>query len=89
MPFAMTLACFAMGLTFEEALSAATVNGAYSLDRNASIGSLEPGKLMDAVIIAGEAINLIRVGTASIAGVVKRGNLVFRTSILETRSSNS
>ena len=33
MPFAMTLGCFAMGLTFEEALSAATINGAYSLDR--------------------------------------------------------
>ena len=33
MPFAMTLACFGMGLTFEEALVAATINGAYSLDR--------------------------------------------------------
>ena len=32
MPFAMTLACFAMGLTFEEALVAATINGAWSLD---------------------------------------------------------
>ena len=50
MPFAMTLACFGMGLTFEEALAAATINGAYSLDRHASVGSLEPGKLMDAVL---------------------------------------
>ena len=83
MPFAMTLGCFAMGLTFEETLSAATINGAYSLDRDASIGSLEPGKIMDAVLIAGDAIDLIRVGTASIAGVVKRGNLVFRTSSLD------
>ena len=33
MPFAMTLACFGMGLTFEEALVAATINGAASLDR--------------------------------------------------------
>ena len=29
MPFAMALACFGMGLTFEEALAAATINGAY------------------------------------------------------------
>ena len=36
MPFAMTLACFGMGLTFEEALVAATINGAYSLDRAAT-----------------------------------------------------
>ncbi len=38
MPFAMTLACFAMGLTFEEALAAATINGAYSLDRHDRVG---------------------------------------------------
>src|SRR6185436_6590659 len=34
MPFAMTLACFGMGLTFDEALVGATINGAYSLDRH-------------------------------------------------------
>ena len=72
MPFAMTLACFGMGLTFEEALVAATINGAYSLDRAASVGSLEPGKLMDAVLVAGDAIDLIRVGAPSIAAVIKR-----------------
>jgi imidazolonepropionase len=80
MPFAMTLGCFAMGLTFEEALSAATINGAYSLDRDKSIGSLEPGKLMDAVLIAGDAIDLIRVGTAPISQVIKRGRVVYGAS---------
>jgi imidazolonepropionase len=76
MPFAMTLACFSMGMTFEEALAGATINAAYSLDRAASVGSLEPGKLMDAVLVAGDAIDLIRVGAASIAGVIKRGTIV-------------
>jgi imidazolonepropionase len=76
MPFAMTLACFAMGLTFEEALVAATINGAYSLDRHASVGSLEAGKLMDAVLIDGDTIDLIRVGAATISGVIKRGRLL-------------
>jgi imidazolonepropionase len=75
-PFAMTLACFAMGLTFEEALCAATINGACSLDRQSTVGSLEPGKLMDAVLIDGDAIDLIRVGAASIARVIKRGKIV-------------
>jgi len=75
-PFAMTLGCFAMGLTFEEALVAATINGACSLDRQASVGSLEAGKLMDAVLIDGDAIDLIRVGAASIAAVIKRGSIV-------------
>jgi imidazolonepropionase len=75
MPFAMTLGCFGMGLTFEEALCAATVNGAYALDRDTTVGSLEPGKLMDAVLIAGEAIELIRVGAAAVTGVIKRGQI--------------
>jgi imidazolonepropionase len=85
MPFAMTLACFAMGLTFEEALVAATINGASGLERQATAGSLEPGKLMDAVLIAGDAIDLIRVGVPAIAAVVKRGKIVFPTANPENR----
>jgi imidazolonepropionase len=73
MPFAMTLACFAMGLTFEEALVAATLNAAYSLDRHASAGSLEPGKPLDAVLVDGPAINLLRVNASPIRAVFKCG----------------
>lgn len=76
MPFAMALGCFAMGLTFEEALAAATINGAWSLDRADRAGSLEPGKQMDAVVVDGDAINLIRVDAAPIRAVIKRGTLV-------------
>jgi imidazolonepropionase len=76
MPFAMTLACFGMNMTFEEALIASTINAAWSLDRADDAGSLEPGKLADAVIVYGDPINLIRVGASSIAGVVKRGTIV-------------
>src|SRR4029079_9307910 len=53
MPFAMALACFAMGLTFEEALAGATINAACSLDRQSRVGSLEAGKQMDAVVVRG------------------------------------
>jgi imidazolonepropionase len=76
MPFAMTLACFAMHMTFEEALAAATINAAWSIDRSDRVGSLEAGKQMDAVLVNGDAINLIRVGASSIAGVIKRGTCV-------------
>ena len=76
MPFAMTLACFAMQMTFEEALAAATINAAWSVDRSDRVGSLEPGKQMDAVLVNGDAINLIRVGARSVAGVIKRGTCV-------------
>lgn len=79
MPFAMTLACFGMGLTFEEALIAATINAAASLDRHDRVGSLEPGKQMDAVIVGGPAIDLIRVGADVIRAVVKKGTVVYDT----------
>lgn len=76
MPFAISLACFGMNMTFEEALAGATLNAAASLDLEDEIGSLEPGKLGDAVIVRGDATELLRVGTPSIAAVVKRGTLV-------------
>lgn len=78
MPFAMTLACFSMGMTFEESLTAATLNAAYAIDRDADAGSLETGKLMDAVIVRGEAVDLLRVGAPVIAAVVKNGRVVAR-----------
>lgn len=76
MPFVMTLGCFGMGLTFEEALVGATLNAAYSLDRHARVGSLEPGKQMDAVILHGRAIELIRIGAETIRAVIKKGRVV-------------
>ena len=76
MPFAMTLACFGMGLTFEEALVAATINAAYALDRDQRVGSLEVGKQMDAVVVSGPAIDLIRVGAETIRAVIKKGRIV-------------
>ncbi len=76
MPFAMTLACFGMGLTFEESLAAATINGAYSLDRHDRVGSLESGKQFDAVLINGPATSLLRINAQPIAAVFKKGDIV-------------
>jgi imidazolonepropionase len=76
MPFAMTLACFAMQMTLEETLIASTLNAAWSLDRDETIGSLEPGKLMDAVVVQGGLVELLRIGTPAIRTVIKRGTIV-------------
>jgi imidazolonepropionase len=76
MPFAITLACFGMKLTLEEALVAATLNAAWSIDRADRAGSLEVGKLMDAVVIDGELVDLIRVGAAAVRTVIKAGRVV-------------
>jgi len=77
MPFALSLACFGMRLTFEEALVAATINAAYSLDRHERVGSLEEGKQCDALVLDGPAIDVLRVGAETIRHVVKRGRIVF------------
>jgi len=73
MPFVMALACFAMNMTFEEALVASTINAAASLDLEDRIGSLEPGKQFDAVLVRGPAVNLLRVNASPIAAVYKKG----------------
>lgn len=50
MTMILSLACTQMKLTPAEAISAATINAAYSLGRGGEIGSLEKGKRADFVI---------------------------------------
>jgi imidazolonepropionase len=76
MPFVMALACFGMHMTMEEALVAATINAAASLDRQHDRGSLEVGKMLDAVVVDGPMSELLRVGAPVIAAVVKHGHIV-------------
>jgi imidazolonepropionase len=76
MPFTIALACFGMSMTLEESLIAATLNSAWSINRASHTGSLEPGKLMDAVVINGTLAELVRVGAPAIRMVIKRGRIV-------------
>lgn len=75
MPFVMSLACFAMNMTIEEALIGATLNAAASIDRHETIGSLEAGKQFDAVVVSGMLTDLIRVGGPVVKHVIKRGRI--------------
>jgi imidazolonepropionase len=76
-PFAMTLACFAMAMTLEETLVAATINAAASIGRHDRIGSIESGKQMDAVLVNGTLSDLLRVGDPVVKKVVKCAKVVW------------
>jgi imidazolonepropionase len=79
-PMVLSLACTQMGMTPAEAITAVTINAAYSLGRGASAGSLEPGKQADFVIHDCRDYREIAyfAGMESAAAVYLRGRLVYR-----------
>ena len=78
MPMVVTLAVFELGLTVEEALTAATLNAACALALGGEIGSIEPGKRADLLLL--DAPNLLHLayhfGVNPVAAVVKGGRVV-------------
>ena len=49
--FSIALACYKMKMHPREVISAATINGAHALGRGDSIGSIEPGKRADILVL--------------------------------------
>jgi len=79
MPFAITVGCFAMGLSLEEAITAATINPAWSLGVDGERGSLEVGKRADLVVLRSRRLlDLLRAGVTAVRTVVKDGRVVVR-----------
>lgn len=50
MPFVLSLACIKMKMYPEEALAAATLNGAYAMEEGDNLGSISKGKLANLII---------------------------------------
>lgn len=82
MPMIFVLAVIELGLSIEESLTAATLNSACCLGLGNEIGSIEPGKRADLVLL--DAPNLLHLayhyGVNPVAAVVKGGRVVVRTS---------
>ena len=49
--FTISLACYKMKMHPREAISAVTINGAHALDKGDKLGSIEPGKRADILIL--------------------------------------
>jgi imidazolonepropionase len=80
MPMILSLACTQLRMTPAEAITAATVNGAYALRRQNQIGSLEPGKLADIGVFDVEDYREIPYcfGINTCWATFKKGQLIYK-----------
>ena len=80
MQFILSLACSAMRMTPAEAIGAATINAAYSLRRASRLGSLEPGKQADLVVMDVDDYRQIPYYAVwnHCLMTVKRGRIIYR-----------
>jgi imidazolonepropionase len=81
----IALACAEMALTAEEAISAATINGAYAVARADRVGSLEPGKDADLLLLNVEDYrDAVRyIGANLVHLTMKRGRCVYREGAVD------
>lgn len=77
MQFAIALACRYMRLTPAQAIAAATINAAAAIQRADCIGSLEPGKQADMLILSVSDYRHLgyRFGTNLVQTVIKKGHV--------------
>jgi imidazolonepropionase len=77
MQFAIALACRYMDLTPAQAIAASTINAAHAIRRADRVGSLEPGKLADMLILSVPDYRHLgyRFGTNLVKQVIKRGGV--------------
>jgi len=78
MPFIIGLAILNMNMSPAEALTAATLNGAYAIGMAKTVGSLTPGKQADFLLLDGESPAILgyHAGVNPVIDVYKRGEKV-------------
>ncbi len=78
MQWIVQLGVFQMKMTIEEALNAATANGAYAVREHRDAGSLEPGKNIDLVLADMPTLSdlVYRLGRNPVKVVLKKGRVV-------------
>jgi len=79
MQFAIALACRYMKLTPAQAIAAATINAAAAIGEEDSVGSIEPGKQADLIILDVPDYRQLgyRFGVNLVSAVIKKGKFYF------------
>ena len=80
LPLLIALGCIYMNMSIEEVITALTINGAASLGRADSIGSLEKGKKADVVILKYPSIHFMpyHTGINLVETVIKNGDVAYQ-----------
>ncbi len=75
----ITLACLQMKMTVAEAITASTINAAYSLEMGDRIGSLEAGKQADILIMDMPSYKFLpyHFGSNNVETVIKNGEVIW------------
>ena len=78
MPMIMTIACTQMGMTPEEAITAATINGAAALKMSDRVGSIEVGKQADIILYDAPNYRYIpyHFGSNLVVKIIKKGTIL-------------
>lgn len=78
----MTFASFGLKLSPEEVINAMTINAAYAIGRESTIGSIEVGKKADLVIFDAKNLNYLmyHFGVNAVNTVVKNGKIAIKTN---------
>jgi imidazolonepropionase len=84
----IALACRKMGLTPAQAIAASTINAAAALKLEESIGSIEPGKQADLLILKVADYRHLgyRFGTNLVTSVIKKGTVYSAAPSMESQA---
>lgn len=84
MPAILTLGCLLLGMSVEEAIAACTLNAAHSLRLDSEIGSLQPGRKADFIVLNAPhyAHLAYHFGVNHVTTVVKDGLTVVENGLL-------
>jgi imidazolonepropionase len=82
MQFVIALSCRYLGLTPSQAVAAATINAAAAIQREDRVGSIEPGKQADLLILSVNDFRHLayRFGSNLVQTVIKKGRVYSHTS---------
>lgn len=83
MQFIINLACLKMGMTINQAVNAATINGAYALELSDVTGSIHAGKQADLMFIDAPGYEFLVYNFAvnRVSAVMKKGEMIYSTGV--------